>query len=86
MIKEYLLFRKLIKLSQKIDINNNEKVTLDAFDKNILEKIRNNSFDNLAKMIISDEISYEEARWYKLAVLHILSYFRKYNITKENGK
>ena len=84
-IKEYLLFRKFLKYNNVDIFNINEKWELYNFNKEILEKIKNSSLNNLSKLIISEDISSEYARWYKQCLGHLLTYFKKYN-TEEDEK
>lgn len=84
-IKDYILFRKFLKYNNEEIFNLDEKWELYNFNREILEKIKNSSLNNLSRLIINEDIKGEYARWYKHCLWHMLNYFKKYN-TEENGK
>lgn len=77
-IKEFLMFRKLMNSFQMIELNDVEKNKLEAFDKDLLRKIIYHSVDNLAKEIIDEWLTTDYIRWYKHWLFHLLNYFKIY--------
>lgn len=78
-IKEFLIYRKLIKQYQEIELSWTDKNMLEAFDKDVLRKIINSSIKNLSLEMMDENITREYLLWYKQALAHLLSYFKKYN-------
>jgi len=59
-IKEFLQYRKSFKRYQMIDeLEQADKVKLDAFDKDVLNKIYNKSLERLTSEMLQSELSSE---------------------------
>lgn len=82
-IKEFLLYREMIKSFQKIELQDSEKIKLETFDKDLLKKIINLSLENLYREMLSWDLKEEYVRWYKHWLIHLLTYFKKYIITNK---
>ena len=78
-IKEFLLFRRMIRHYQMIELDDKQKNKLEAFDKSILKTLQSKTYSNLVKEVLNDDISKDYALWYKHGIEHLISYFRKYN-------
>lgn len=76
--KEFFLYIKMIKAYQKIDLADEHKIILEAFDKTILEVISNKANENIIKEGLQNNLSLDYIKWYKHAISHFISYFRKY--------
>ena len=78
LIKEFFIYIKMLKAYQKIDLIDKYKVILEAFDKNILDIISNKANENIIKEGLQNNLSLDYIKWYKHAISHFNSYFRKY--------
>ena len=56
-IKEFLIYRKLIKQYQEIELSWTDKNMLEAFDKDVLRKIINSSIKNLSLEMMDENIT-----------------------------
>lgn len=61
-----------------IDLKSEDKIKLEAFDKDLLRTIIYHSIDNLAKEIVNEWYTTDYIRWYKHWLFHLLSYFKTY--------
>lgn len=78
LIKEFLLFKRALKYYQMIDLDENDKVKLEAFDKKVLKTLKSKSYQNIVREVLNDGVSRDYALWYKNWIEHFISYFRKY--------
>jgi hypothetical protein len=56
LIKDFLIFKGFINSFQTIDLTDEDKVKLEAFDKDLLRKVINLSLDNLIKELLKDDL------------------------------
>jgi uncharacterized membrane protein len=56
-IKEFLLFKHFLNELQQIDLDEAEKVKLEAVDKNIIKKIVNKMGESLSRDMVNERIS-----------------------------
>lgn len=77
-VRDFIAFRKLIKAIKKIELEENEKVSVQNFDRWIIDKIGQQVLANLWNEMINWEITPEYIRGFKHWVWIYLSYFRKY--------
>lgn len=78
LIKDFLIFRKIVNSYPLIELNEKDKVTLEAMDKELIKKISHNSIDLLIRDMLKKDLSEEYVRWYKQWIVSFLSYFRIY--------
>lgn len=64
-IKDFLVYRRMIQSYQKIELNESNKQMLGAFDKDILLSIMNKTLENLSREMLSNNLSEEYVRGYK---------------------
>jgi hypothetical protein len=56
-IKEFLLFRRMMKYYQTIDLDETDKNKLEAFDKKILKILKGKSYNMLVREVLDDNVS-----------------------------
>lgn len=79
-IKEFIAYKKAINIFDSIDLSDNDKIKLESIDKETLDKIISLTYNNLAKEVIKEKLPRDYVLWYRHALNHIRSYFRKYII------
>ena len=77
-IKEFINYIRLIKSYQKIDLQEKHEVILEAFDNEVLEILANKANENLIREWLKNNYSLDNILWYKHAIWHFVSYFKKY--------
>lgn len=77
-IKEFLLFRDNLAFYQKIDITDEDKTKLNAFDKDILDKLYNQTLEKIANSMIKEDLSSDFYRWAKFSIYFFKAFFRDY--------
>lgn len=78
LIKEFIEYRKLLKHYQKIDFADRHKVIMEAFDVDLLTIIANKANENIIKEGLANSLSLDYIMWYKHAVAHFISIFKKF--------
>jgi hypothetical protein len=61
-IKEFLLYRKLVNTYSLIDLSDRDKVTLEAMNKELIKTIAANSTNTLLKEMLKENLSEEYVR------------------------
>ena len=80
-IKDFLNYRRAVKHYQMIDeLEQADKVKLDAFDKDVLTKIYNKALERLSADMLEGHISADYVKWAKTSLFFFKEQFRKYKI------
>lgn len=75
--KDFSLYSDMLKNYQEIDLTNEDKKILEAFDNDIAEKLRNEVLSSLIKKMLSEELSPDFIRWAKFALFKFSKHFKK---------
>ena len=78
-IISFLLYRKLLKAYQVVELNDIDKIKLEALDKDILDKVYKKAYEHLCREMLENNLSTEYVLWYKHAIAVNNSFYRKFN-------
>lgn len=78
--KSFLLYRKLLKAYSLIDLSDNDKIKLQAVDKEVLDKVNKKAYEWLAREMLENKLSPDYILWWKQWIAIYNSFFRKYHL------
>lgn len=77
-VKEYFSFIRMIKTYQKIELEDSDKIKLEAFDRDLLKKLTDKVNENIIREGLKNNLSLDYIMGYKHAIAHYNSFFKKY--------
>ena len=77
-VKEFFSFIRLINSYQKIELEDSDKIKLEAFDKDLLKKLTHKVNENIIREGLRNNLSLDYIMGYKHAMAHYNSFFKKY--------